>query len=156
MAREELTDKEELYAQKRAMGYTKTKAASIAYETDFPGALGYKTENREIVQKRIQELKDERAEIAGLDINEQIRKMNDLYLEALTQGKIKLAMEAQDRINQLAGFDVKRSASVTVKADSFKSLTSENGNDDIKKFSGLLEKHASKVIQGEIVKETAE
>jgi hypothetical protein len=141
--REELTQKEELYCQLRAQGYTKTKAAMKAYpDTKYPAQAGYEAEQREIVQKRIANLKLERAEMADLDIHEQLRRYNELYIMAVDRGQLETARKMLERIDAIGGFDApKRSESLVIKrGDSLKSKE-EDISGDLEKFSGILGKH---------------
>lgn len=143
-----LTDKMEHYAQLRANGYTKTKAASIAFDTRFPGHRGWETENLPKVASRIKQLKDERAEAFGLSQEEQVRKYHEIYQEAMQLGKHATAMKALERIDAIGGFEVKKSMSLSLKANQGASLKNDEGNieDDLKRFSGILTDHKGKGV----------
>jgi hypothetical protein len=142
----ELTEKMERYCQARATGYTRTDAAKIAYpDSQYPGQLGSEIEAKEHVQQRIMQLQEERREAYGLDVGEQIRRYNQLYLMALEKGQLSVAKTMLERIDAIGGFEApKRSETTSVrKGDVFKS---QEGNleDDIKRFSGVLQKHTTK------------
>ena len=146
--REELTDKEELYAQYRAQGYTKTKAAMKAYpdgSRSWP-QIGHEVENREPVSKRIAQLKQERIEVMDLDVNEQLRRYNELYLLALDKGQLTVAKQMLERIDAIGGFDApKRSESVLIKkaGDNLKDAEGDIQK-DLDRFSDILGKHSDK------------
>jgi len=143
--REECTEQEELYAQHRAMGYTKTKAATKAYpNSKYPKQAGYEAELRECVKNRIRELKEERAESAGLDVHEQVRRYNELYLSALEKGQLVVAKQMLERIDAIGGFDAP-SKSISLKGnidESSEVLKGHNIEEDLKKFSSVLSKHS--------------
>jgi hypothetical protein len=144
--REELTQKEELYCQLRAQGYTKTKAAMKAYpDQKYPAQAGYEAELRPVVQKRIQALKTERAEVAGLDVDEQLRRYNELYLLALDKGQLETARKMLERIDAIGGFDApKRSESISIrKGESLKDAEGDISG-DITRFSTILGDHTPK------------
>lgn len=137
-----LSDKEEHYAQLRASGYTQTKACQIAYDTAHPDKMGNQIEQRDRVKRRIRELKEELAEISGITFEGQAAKYHELYLEARANGDIKNAIAILQRIDTLAGLDVKRS--VVEKKSTGESLKDKDGDTskDLDKFSTLLGKHS--------------
>jgi hypothetical protein len=145
MSDRELTEKEELYAQQRAVGHTKTRAAIKAYpDSNNPRQVGYAAEKRDCVSERIKELKEERAESAGLDLNVQVCRYNELYLMALEKGQLGLAKDMLARMDAIGGFDAP-SKSISLKGDlSNEALTDITGDvsKDIKKFAGVIGKHA--------------
>ena len=150
-----LTDKEEHYCQLRAEGKTKSGAARIAYAGGDPknsNRVGHSTELREDVQKRIAELKEERAEAYGLDPLEQIRRYNQLYQMALEKGQLATAAKMLERLDILGGFEAP-TKSVSLKGTLGGSLKDPNGNlnNDLEKFSGLLKTHSEKTKEGEVV-----
>ena len=132
------TEKEETYAQMRAQGHTKTKSAKIAYpECNHYRQQGYEAELRERVKDRIRELKEERAESAGLDVHEQVRRYNEIYLESMASGKTGAAMKALERIDAIGGFDAP-SKSISLRGDldkAHETLKGENLGLDIEKFA---------------------
>jgi hypothetical protein len=131
-----LTDNQELYAQMRAAGHTKSDAASKAFDTNNPRQVGYATEKKAHVRARIQELKEERAEAAGIDSDEQLRRYNDMYREARRQGKDALALKIMERIDLLCGFESPKKSER--KITSVEVLKGEDISEDIRKFSGVL------------------
>lgn len=140
--REELTDKEERYAQLRAQGYTKTDAHRLAYPDAQPHCAGpsaAQVERREIVLKRIQQLREEQNEVYGLDVKEQIRRYNQLYMMALEKGQLGLAKQMLERIDAIGGFDAPNRSVVTkiTKGESFKD-TDNNVKKDLEKFTRIL------------------
>ena len=142
----ECTEQEEVYAQYRAAGFSKTKAAQKAYDTQNPRQMGYEAEKRERVARRIAELKEERAESAGLDVDEQIRRYNDLYLRALEKGQLATAKQMLERIDAIGGFDAP-TKSISVKGsleEATKVLKGDDLEKDIKKFQNVLSKHTDK------------
>ena len=146
MSRDEtqLTDSEEHYAQLRASGLTKTQAAAKAYpDSSYPKQGGYRTENRERVKDRILELKQERAENAGVDYDEQLRRYNELYRILYSKGDYKGAAKILERIDTLAGFEAP-SKSISIKTNSGNALKDEQGNleNDINRFADVLGKHS--------------
>lgn len=142
----ELTEKQEAYAQWRASGLSKTRAAALAFETKNPRQVGYMTELKEAVKERIMELKAERAESAGLDYQEQVRRYNELYHILFAQQKYALAAKMLERIDAIGGFEApKKSISIKSPGDALKNA-SENIEAEVKKFSGILEKHTDKVL----------
>lgn len=103
--RTRLVEKQELYCKLRADGHNKTRAYRIAYPDDkTPGANSVHLEAREHVQKRIEELKQERAWAAKLvDPQESLVRWNEIYLKAMENGDIKVAIEAQKQIDKING-----------------------------------------------------
>lgn len=142
MPNDKLTDKMEHYCQLRANGFNKTKAASAAYDTNNPGKVGPELEQKEKIKARIQQLKEERMEIAGVTIDEQLRKYHDIYQMATLEGNLKLAMEVLGKIDALSGFDVKRSE--VTRKDAGDSLKDKGGDvsKDLERFPSLLGKHS--------------
>lgn len=102
---DELTDKEEVYCQKRAMGFTKTRAAAIAYDTKNPSVIGSQLETKDKIKRRIQELKFERTELDDLDGKEILRMYQDIYQGAVLSGNQNVALKALDRIAEITGYD---------------------------------------------------
>jgi hypothetical protein len=140
--KDELTEKEEMYAQMRAAGHSKSKAAMKAYDTKNPRQMGYYTEQKECVRERIRELKEERAESAGLDVHEQVRRYNELDLMALEKGQLGLAKDMLVRIDAIGGFDApSKSVSMSIKGNSDDILKTEDIQKDIDRFSKVLGKH---------------
>lgn len=140
---EELTDKEELYAQLRAVGKTKTKAAAKAYpDSKTPGKLAYEVELRPKVLERIRQLQEERAEAYGLDPDEQIRKYHEIYHQAMDEGKLTVAMQAMARIDAIGGFETRKSEVVHrgLPGGAFKD-EDEDFDRDLEKFKGVLKEH---------------
>lgn len=144
---ETCTEQEEIYAQCRARGFTKTKSAQKAYpDTKYPRQMGYEAEQRPRVRERIRELKEERAEVAGLDVQEQVRRYTELYQMALEDGKIATAAKMLERIDAIGGFDAPSKSISISKRESVDSLKDASGDikGDIERFSNILEKHSSK------------
>lgn len=147
MSKEQLTDQQEHYCQLRASGQTKTGAAKIAYQTAHPGKVGWEVEEKEHIQNRIRELKEERIEAFGLDPMEQVRRYNELYHLALSQGKLETAKNMLMRLDAIGGFEAaKKTQSVSLKGtlegEAFKSLEGNKKlKEDIEKFSGVLGSH---------------
>lgn len=138
----ECSPHEEVYAQHRAAGYSKTKAAMKAYDTNNPRQMGYEAELRPHVKKRIMELKDERAESSGLDVHEQVRRYNELYFMALERGQLSVAKSMLERIDAIGGFDApSRSVSMSIKGNTGEVLKGDDVQRDIERFSKILGKH---------------
>lgn len=157
---DELTEQEEMYAQARAKGHTKTDAAKIAYpDGKYSRQIGYDTEKRERVIARIAELKAERAEASGLDLEEQLRRYNEIYLQCMREGKVAMAMKALERIDSLGGFDAP-TRSVSLKGDLNKLPDALKGDDlqkDIARFSKVLSKHTDmNIIEGKLIEYSSE
>jgi len=141
---DDLTEKQEAYAQWRASGLSKTRAASLAFDTKNPRQVGYETELKEHVKDRIAELKTERAEAAGLDCHEQIRRYNELYHILFAQGKFALAAKMLERLDVIGGFEAP-TKSISIKGDS-SVLKEASGNieKEIEKFGNIINKHSDK------------
>lgn len=146
----DLTDKQERYCQLRAQGFTKTKAASIAFEGSGrkDAHLGWQAEQNPRVKDRIRELQEERAEAFGLTPEEQIRKYHEIYQEAVSTGKYALAIKVLERLDAIGGFVTSKSESTTKKIDLTKGGALKDGDGDIKgdidKFSTILGSHGEK------------
>lgn len=145
---EELTEKEEEYAQLRALGYTKSDAAKRAYNstTGNHRQLGWQAEQRDKVKERILDLKEERAESSGLDVREQVTRYNEIYRLAMAEGKRDQAMKALARLDSIGGFDAPtKSVSVTGKIGEV--LRDHQGDlkKDVEKFSRILVPHNESV-----------
>lgn len=141
---EELTDAEEVYAQHRAAGYNKTKSAAKAYPDAKPSScrqMGYECEKRQKVRDRITELKEERAELAGLDVKEQIRRYTELYFLLVEAKRYEGAAKILERIDTIGGFNAP-STSVSLKGTIGESLKGSNMKEDLEKFSNILNKHS--------------
>lgn len=136
-----LTEKQEHYCRLRAQGYTKSAAAMEAYDVTDSSArrMGWYVEDDQKIKDRIYQLKEERVAAFGLDVDEQIRKYHDLYMEAKNKGDLKVALMCMERIDKIGGFEVKRTEN-TIK-DTRSALKKDNVEDDLKKFSGVLGKH---------------
>lgn len=151
----ELTEAQELFAQKVASGYTQTKAAMLAFpDNQNPRQQGCNTARKDHVKNRIIELKRERAEVASLDIQEQIRRYNELYFMALEKNNLGLAKQMLERIDSIGGFDAP-TKSVSLKGtleDSTKALKGEDLEKDLKKFSNIIGKH-HETPQGKSIEE---
>lgn len=138
----DLTEQEEIYAQFRAAGYSKSHAAKKAYNTSHPRQMGYEAEQRQHVKNRIMELKEERAESAGLDVNEQIRRYNEMYFMALERGQLTTAKQMLQRIDAIGGFEApSKSISMSYKGDANSVLKGDDLKKDIEKFANVLGKH---------------
>ncbi len=145
MARDEtqLTENEERYAQLRASGLTATQAATKAYpDSSYPTQEGHRVGKKERVNDRILELKAERAENAGIDFDEQLRRYNEIYRMLFQKGDLKGAAKILERIDSLAGFDAP-TKSISIKQTS-DALKDENGSleKDMDRFAGILDKHS--------------
>lgn len=141
----DLTDKQEHYCQLRSQGMTKSKAATIAFDGEYSGRVGWIYEQRyEHVRERIKDLKEERAEVTGISGEEQVRKYHDIYMEALSAGKYELAMKALERIDVLCGLESAKQAVVTHKGNSLSGPSTGNPlhdvQQDLERFSGILGK----------------
>jgi len=145
MSKEQLTDQQEHYCQLRAGGNTKTGAAKIAYNTVHPNKLGWSTEEKEHVQERIRQLKEERADLCGLDVKEQIRRYNEMYHTAISQNKLETAIKIMTRIDAIGGLDapkVSLKGNIGTPGETFKNLEGDKKlKEDISKFSGILGSH---------------
>jgi hypothetical protein len=141
-----LNDQQERYCQLRAEGFTKTKAAKIAWPNDkHPGKYGHVVERKLKIRERIAQLKDERKELSdNLSLEEQIRHYQDIYQLCKEAGKAALALKALERLDMLAGYDIKRS-------ETLRRTTTDNplDNEDpvqeaVKKFSNILGTHGER------------
>jgi hypothetical protein len=145
---DDLNEAEELYAQLRAQGYTKTEAAKNAWPKQlYPKQYGHLAEkNRQRIQDRIQELKEERAEESGLDVQEQIRRYNDLYRALKLEGKWSQAAKILERLDAIGGFDAP-TKSVSLSAKIGGNLRDSQGDlsKDIQKFARVLNPHVPQV-----------
>lgn len=141
---DKLTEKQERYCQLRAQGYTKTKAASIAYDTKWPDRMGHDTERDPKVKERIRVLKEEREEAYGLDVDEQVRKYHELYLMAVENGNINAALKALERIDAVGGFETKKSEVTHKKPGDILKDTQGDLRKDIDHFGDLLKDHTAK------------
>jgi hypothetical protein len=94
------SNKEE-YAQLRASGRTPTECATIIGVT--PNTVYNYNKDSSVVQ-RIEELKFERRDLAGMDFGEQFRKWNELYRIAMEQNNLKIAKECLEKIDSLGGY----------------------------------------------------
>jgi phage terminase small subunit len=142
-----LTEQQEVYCQYRAKGYTKTKAAAEAYKTRYPGKMGWELEQQDKIKARIELLKLERRETFELDLDEQVRKFHDIYLEALSRGKLETAMKALDKINALGGFEVRKSEVTKVTKENSKEVLKDEDGDierDLEKFKTILGAHGKR------------
>ncbi len=138
-----LTDKMEHYAQLRASGFSKSKAASVAFETKFPAHRGWETEILPKVALRIRQLKEERAEAFGLSQEEQVRKYHEIYQDAMIKGSLNTAMKALEHIDAIGGFEIKRSVNLSLKANQGLTIKDADGDiqADLKRFSNVLTSH---------------
>ena len=146
---DELTDQEEIYAQERASGKNKTKSAQKAYPDAKPSScrqMGYECEKRPKVLERIRELKEERAENSGLDVNEQIRRYTELYFMALDMNRIESAAKMLERIDAIGGFNAP-STSVSLKGNVGEALKGSDFKKDLDKFSSILKRHSTEETQ---------
>lgn len=142
-----LTDKQERYCQLRASGYTKTEAARYAFETQYPGALGWQTEQLPKVVERIAELKIERIETYGLDHQEQVRKYHEIMNMAIAKGNLQTALKAMERLDAIGGFETKKSeVTRIIKQDPSEILKDPDGDvqGDLEKFKTILESHGKR------------
>jgi hypothetical protein len=142
-----LTDAQERYCQLRAEGFTKTKAAKIAYpDTKHPGKYGHIVERLLKIRERIIQLKDERKEVSeNLSLEEQIRNYQDIHQMCLAANKPALAMKALERLDMLLGYDIKRSESRRIVDKPLNAL--DNGDEldaAFKKFSTILGTHGTR------------
>lgn len=143
---EELTEQEEIYAQGRARGMTKTDSAKKAYPDDkYPRQAGYKAEKRERVINRIIELKLERQELNDLDFKEQVRRYNEIYHALMNDKKYSQAAKILERMDSLGGFDAStRHINVSMNSKDLLKDISGNLDLDIERFSGVLAKHSQR------------
>jgi hypothetical protein len=135
----ELTEPMELYAQLRAQGRTKTDACKKAYpDGKYPGQQGALLEKDPRIATRIAQLKEERAEVFLLDQVEQVRKYHEMYMRAMDEGKLSVAMKALERIDAIGGFEVKKSE--MVKINKGEALLSKDGDlkKDLERFKEVL------------------
>ncbi len=139
----DLTDNEEMYCQLRAQGFTKTQAANKVYETAHPSKMAYQLELRPSVVHRIWELKEELKEVSNITFDEQLRRYNALYLEAVKNSKFDMAKRILERMDKILGFE-SPTKTISIKSNSsevFKDLKGDISK-DVDKFKGILEKHA--------------
>jgi hypothetical protein len=141
-----LNEAQERYCQLRAQGFTKTKAAAVTWPNmKHPGQYAYLIEKKLVVKERIIELKDERKEISdNIDLTEQIRKYHDIYTLCMAHGKVALAMKALERLDALAGFDIKRSENTKITKTSPLNDGEAASQEDLKKFSDILSTHGER------------
>lgn len=142
-----LNDEQERYCQLRADGFTKTRASKVAYPNGkFPGQYGHIIEKKLKIRERILELKQERIEVSdAISLEEQIRTYQDMYQMCVSTGKLALALKALERLDMLAGYDIKRSESLKKTQDLNKPL--DNGDEldsAIKRFSTILGTHGER------------
>lgn len=143
--KENLTEKEEIYCQLRAKGYTKTDAAKGAFDTVHPSKLAYTTELKPHIVYRIWQLREELKEISNIDEAEQIRRYNALYMECLKMGKLELAKRMLERIDKILGFE-SPTKTINIKSgntEAFKDLKGDVAK-DVAMFKNVLEKHSKK------------
>ena len=161
---EDLNEAEEYYAQLRAQGYTKTEAAKGAWPTQScPKQYAWKAELRPRVAKRIQELKEERAEEAGLDVLEQVRRYTELYRLLKAQGKYASAAKMLERLDAIGGFDAPtKSVSLTAKIGGSASRNDPSIDTsqltetqrDMERFARILNpSHTPKVLSSSVLPE---
>lgn len=98
---QEMEDNKERYAQLRSEGRTPSECADIL-GMHVQTLYGY-NKDPEVIE-RIEQLKLERRDLAGLDFGEQFRKWNELYRIALQQDNLKIAKECLEKIDSLGGF----------------------------------------------------
>jgi phage terminase small subunit len=99
------SDEQEYFCKLRADGRNQTDSARIAYPNDSnPRQRGYELMQMPHIKERIEELKTERAYAAKLvDPQESLIRWNEIYNNAMEQGEIKVAIEAQKQIDKING-----------------------------------------------------
>jgi len=138
----------EIYCEQRASGKTKTMAARMAYpNSNYPGKQGHGLEKDPRIIRRIEELKEDRAETYGLDVQEQIRKYHEIYQLCMSKGQAAGAIKALERLDAIGGFEVKKSE--VTKITKGEGLTDKSGDlqKDLDRFANVLGKSKGEAVE---------
>lgn len=131
-------DQQEKYAQMRAEGFSRDRAVAEAYPDSNPEyrrQRGYELDKKPLVEMRIRQLKEDRAESARLvDPNESLVRWNELYLQASLKGNIRVMMEAQKQIDKINGADSAFAVAKLKEEGVFRGDTTEEWEKMYKKF----------------------
>lgn len=146
--RDTLTDKEEMYCQLRGKGFTKSQAAQKAYDTVHPSKIAYQLELKPEIIHRIWQLKEELREVSTIDLPEQLRRYNELYLEARNAGKIDMAKRILERMDKILGFE-SPTKTISIKTNSPEVFQDIKGDvkKDIDRFKDILGKHSKQITK---------
>ena len=113
----QLNDQQEYFCKLMADGRNQTDAARLAYPNDSrPSERGYELNQKPHIKERVELLKHERAYAAkAVDPQESLIRWNEIYMNAMEKGDIKVAIEAQKQIDKINGaetFNIKQQLEV--------------------------------------------